>query len=353
MDGPYARELAVAISAIQHAVKISSRVIASKNKGIVEKDDHSPVTVADLAIQALLTATIHSAFPDDLFVGEESAEQLRASPTLLDAVWGLLSDLDIADSVARIPASKDKLCSMLDWAGTGQPSAGRYWIFDPIDGTKAFIRGENYAVNVCLMTGPGQTLSAVGIPLLAPDAVAPINNDTTSASGSIMFATRGHGTFIRPLDGPADTPARRLPRRTADDTTQLTAVTCVEGTDSAVPGLNVKIAARLGIAYPGNDLLAWVLRWAVLGLGAADATFWVYRKRTRYGKIWDHAGAMLLFEEAGGKITDVHGKVIDIFAGRAMSSNFGFVAALEGAHARVLSAVQDAVREEGLLELLV
>ncbi|KAL1412275.1 hypothetical protein Q8F55_000019 [Vanrija albida] len=352
MDGPYARELAVAISAIQHAAKISSRVLASSSKGVVEKDDHSPVTVADLAIQALLTMTIHKSFPNDLFVGEESAEQLRASPSLLDAVWALLSDLEL-DGDARIPASKDKLCSLLDWAGHGEPSQGRYWIFDPIDGTKAFIRGENYAVNVCLMTGPEQTLSAVGIPLLSPDAVAPINNDTTSNTGSIMFATRGGGTFIRPLEGPASAPARRLPRRTADASTPLTAVTCVEGTDSAVPGLNAKISARLGIAYPGNDLLAWVLRWAVLGLGAADATFWVYRKRTRYGKIWDHAGAMLLFEEAGGKITDVHGKDIDIFAGRTMSSNFGFVAALEGAHARVLAAVQDAVREEGLDELLV
>ncbi len=48
---------------------------------MLEKDDLSPVTVADFAIQALLTATIHAAYPEDKFVGgEESAAGLREHP---------------------------------------------------------------------------------------------------------------------------------------------------------------------------------------------------------------------------------------------------------------------------------
>ncbi|GMK56022.1 hypothetical protein CspeluHIS016_0210780 [Cutaneotrichosporon spelunceum] len=350
MDGPYAREITVAITAVQNAVQISSRVLAAKDKGVVEKEDQTPVTVADLAIQALLTASIHASFPDDSFVGEESSKALRASPSLLEAVWALLQE--VRESGACVPASREQLCDMLDWCGNGEPSSGRFWVFDPIDGTKAFIRGQNYAINVCLMSGGKQAMSCVGIPMLSPTHTGPINNDTTDSEGSIMIATLGGGVYIRPLAGSPDLPPRRLPRRTADASTRLTAVTCVEGTDSAVPGLNTKVAARLGITYPGNDLLAWVLRWAVCGLGAADCTVWVYRKRERRGKIWDHAGAILLFEEAGGKVSDVHGRPIDFMAGRTMTGNFGFVGALEGVHGHVLATVQDIVKEEGLLDLL-
>lgn len=99
-------------------------------------------------------------------------------------------------------------------------------------------------------------------------------------------------------------------------------------------------------------MLPWVLRWAALAMGLGNTTVWVYKRRDRYAKAWDHAGAMLLFEETGGKITDVHGKDIDLAAGRKMSANFGFVAAPERLHPRVLAAVQDVLREAGHEELL-
>ncbi|KAG7123772.1 hypothetical protein HYQ44_002408 [Verticillium longisporum] len=74
--------------------------------------------------------------------------------------------------------------------------------------------------------------------------------------------------------------------------------------------------------------------------------------RERLGKIWDHAGAMLMFQEAGGKVTDVDGREPDLTAGRKMIANFGWVAAPAGVHAEILAAVQDAVRAEGHGDLL-
>lgn len=61
---------------------------------------------------------------------------------------------------------------------------------------------------------------------------------------------------------------------------------------------------------------------------------------------------MLLFEEVGGKITDINGKPIDLGVGRKMSANFGFVAAPKALHATVLETVQQVLREQGKGHLL-
>ncbi|KAK1961765.1 3',5'-bisphosphate nucleotidase [Colletotrichum sublineola] len=358
MDGPYARELATAIAAIQHAAKLSRRVLAASDKGVVTKEDLSPVTVADFAIQALLTSTLHAAFPDDKFVGEESAADLRQNPRLCDSVWALLQQVASErdeDSPCKLPSSPEEMCDMIDWCGLGDPSpSGRFWVFDPIDGTKTFVRGELYAINVCLMEDGRQSVGVVGLPLLSAHARAPINNDSIdpTGAGSIMFAVRSHGTFIRPMPGPIDLPPTKIPRHADVDAQALVSVTCIEGSESGAPGIHQKVADRLGIAYPGNDLLGWVLRWTVLGLGQANCTFWAYRRRDRLAKIWDHAGAMLLFEEVGGKITDVDGNPVDLTAGRKMVANYGFVAAPPSVHAQVLEAVRETLKEEGLHDLL-
>ncbi|KAL2883852.1 hypothetical protein SGCOL_000485 [Colletotrichum sp. CLE4] len=358
MDGPYARELATAIAAIQHGAKLSRRVLVKDDKGIVTKEDLSPVTVADFAIQALLTSTLHAAFPDDKFVGEESAADLRENPTLLESVWALLQQVEndkTADSLCKLPTSPEEMCDMIDWCGLSDPSpTGRFWVFDPIDGTKTFVRGELYAINVCLMEEGKQSVGIVGLPLLSADAKAPINNDSIdpTGTGSIMFAVRGHGTFVRPLPGPIDLEPTKIPRHADVDTQSLVSVTCIEGSESGAPGIHQKVAERLGVAYPGNDLLGWVLRWTTLGLGQANCTFWVYRRRDRLAKIWDHAGAMLLFEEVGGKVTDVDGNPVNLVAGRKMKANYGFIAAPPSVHAKVLEAVRETLKEEGLHELL-
>lgn len=123
MESPFARELQTAVNVIQQAAKLSQAVISAEDKGVVEKDDLSPVTVADFAIQALLTSSIHHVFPDDRFVGEESADELRQNPVLLDRVWSLLQRVKgaEADLLCKLPTSPAQMCEMIDWCGMGSP----------------------------------------------------------------------------------------------------------------------------------------------------------------------------------------------------------------------------------------
>ncbi|KAL2174426.1 uncharacterized protein P884DRAFT_263765 [Thermothelomyces heterothallicus CBS 202.75] len=367
MDSCYRRELETATAVIQTAAQISREVLAAAAAAArgdqaasgtfdVVKDDLSPVTVADFAIQALLRRALGNAFPDDGFVGEESADELRQNRRLLSRVLAVLAQCG-ASALFR---DADDLCDAIDSCTTLTPGAAgptRIWVFDPIDGTKTYIRHEQYAINVALLEAGRQVVSVVACPLLSVDATAPVTDRSVDPTGKgcILYAVRGHGAHIRPLFGDAGAvQPRQLPRH-ADEATSpdhLRSVTCWALLDSGVDSVHERVAEQLKVPFPGCDLLGWVPRWAVMAMGAANMTVWVYRRRDRYAKIWDHAGAMLLFEEVGGMITDVHGKEIDLTAGRKLKANFGFVAAPRSLHPLVLRAVHDVLKTSGKHELL-
>ncbi|KAK3387902.1 hypothetical protein B0H63DRAFT_392439 [Podospora didyma] len=377
MDSPYRNSLKAAIHAVKIAASIAQAVqtatlksssssssspsSSSKYESII-KDDLSPVTVADFAIQTVLTKLLLSAFPDDSFVGEESAAELRADPKLLACVHGVISASD--SEGAQMMTPEEDVCTLIDLCGNGTPGdydSGRVWIFDPIDGTKAFLRGEQYAINLALLEGGRQVLSVVGLPLLSPhlnpsrDTVVTDTSVDPSGEGCIVFAVRGYGAYSRPLFTPSQNDEemivpKRLPRHAdAVQVDKLRNVTCWNHLDSGIDTAHQAVAANLGMAetFPGCDLLGWVPRWAVLALGHANMTVWVYKTRERHGKIWDHAGAMLLFEEVGGQITDIDGREIDLTAGRTLKGNCGFVAAPRSVHHVVLKAVRDTLRQQG------
>ncbi|KAH0496106.1 hypothetical protein TgHK011_003486 [Trichoderma gracile] len=354
----FQKELDTAFGALRQAAKLSQLVISSHDKGTVTKEDLSPVTIADFAIQALLISTFKDAFPEDTFVGEEDAADLRANEALLSRVWDLLNtiaqDDDTQRGACKLPQSKDHMCDLIDQAGTsrpGGPGSGRVWVFDPIDGTKTYLRGELYAINIGLIVDGKQTLGVVAGPNLSLNQKGPLRNSDIDPDGKgcIVYAVKGHGAYARSLHG-EESSIIPLPKQTAVQ--ELSFVTCTGLVDSALDGVHEVVAQRLGVSFPGSDLVPWVLRWASMALGIGNTTVWVYKRRDRYAKVWDHAGAMLLFEETGGKITDVHGKDIVLSAGRKMSANFGFVAAPAEAHDRVLKAVHEVLKDQGRDEFL-
>jgi 3'(2'), 5'-bisphosphate nucleotidase len=60
-------------------------------------------------------------------------------------------------------------------------------------------------------------------------------------------------------------------------------------------------------------------------------------------KIWDQAAGSLLVDEAGGTVSDLHGKALDFSAGRELVNNRGVLAtngALHPAALRALEAIQ-------------
>lgn len=57
----------------------------------VTKPDKSPVTVADLSAQSLISLHLLNFFPEDKIVGEEDTTELRANGPLREKVVGLVN----------------------------------------------------------------------------------------------------------------------------------------------------------------------------------------------------------------------------------------------------------------------
>ena len=148
MAGKLSPELDIASKAVQLCASLTNRLQRQlKDENAVKKSDFSPVTIGDFAVQALLIAALHGAFPSDVFLAEESADELRSNGALLDQVWELVesvrSSFAQCQPVLRTPASKEEVLDLIDKGGKGsETSSGRAWVLDPIDGTATFMTGQ-------------------------------------------------------------------------------------------------------------------------------------------------------------------------------------------------------------------
>ena len=94
--------------------------------------------------------------------------------------------------------------AVVDWIDVGAGEASqRFWTLDPIDGTKGFLRGEQYSVCLALIEHGEVVLGAIGCPNLNVQGGAEIGGP-----GSIYVAGRGQGAWVVPLEG--DAPRERL-----------------------------------------------------------------------------------------------------------------------------------------------
>lgn len=355
MDSPLKHELQVALKALQASAALCQRIVASWDSLTAQKDDLTLVTVGDLALQALLAIILKEEFPDDAIVGEEDGSLLRK-----DAQLGEKVQLFVNEALRKEKhndgryqwQSFEQIYDLLDKTGKHELKAngvGKVWVIDPIDGTRNFVRGHMFAINIALLVDGKQVLSALGCPRTSIDATAPLHNQDVDPAGigCMIFAVKDHGAFAAPLDSDIlELQPRKLQNcsSTKDDIRFVTKAGLVKHGDVRVHEL---IAGRLNAVYPGCDLLPWTLRWAMLAMGLGNATVWVYKSKDYCPKLWDHAGAMLLFEETGGLITDVLGKPIDLTTGAELSANVGFVAGTVASHELILKTTQQVLKEQG------
>ncbi len=178
-SAPYSRELAVAEQAVQHASVLTKNVLRSMSTIQLDKSDNTPVTVADFAAQAILISAVRGAFPEDYVIGEENADTLREDKELCQQVWELLGTVyldgdnsgnkgDLSGTVLGGPRTVEDMLDAIDaGGGTGKRGPkGRIWILDPLDGTAAFLRGEQYSVSLALVVDGREEIGVTGCPNL-------------------------------------------------------------------------------------------------------------------------------------------------------------------------------------------
>ncbi|CAI6097881.1 unnamed protein product [Clonostachys chloroleuca] len=347
----YSQELYIAQLAVQRASILTKRVFHEKAKGTVDKNDKSPVTIGDFGAQALIIAALRHNFPDDAIVAEEEAAQLRTDENLKNTIWDLVRSTKLDDAASEQALGgaikdADEMLDLIDQGNSTGGNKGRIWAIDPIDGTKGFLRGGQYAVCLGLMVDGDVKVGVLGCPNLPVDDKAPLaadigSNGTDDEGHGVLFsAVLGQGATSRPLAASSkEQGGRAISMRSIDSLADATFCESVEAGHSA-HGDQANIAQKLGITKPSVRMDSQA-KYGSIARGAGDIYLRLPVKATYQEKIWDHAAGDLIVREAGGQVTDIHGNRLDFGIGRTLANNKGVVAAPAASHAKVLAAVQE------------
>lgn len=317
---PYEKELQTAIDAVRSAAKLCRSVQARLADATLKKDDRSPVTVADFGSQALICRDLQRAFPDDPVIAEEDSAALR------DATNAYIMERVEAEVRAIVAdAGADLICGWID-RGNAAAYSDRFWTLDPIDGTKGFLRGDQYAIALALIVEGDVQVAALACPVLPA---------SDGSVGTIFAAVRGGGASSYTMEPTS----ARTPVQVSAVSDPSAARFC-ESFESAHSshGDAAALADLLGITREPLRIDSQA-KYAVVARGDADI-YLRLTKRTGYvEKIWDHAAGALVIEEAGGRVTDLNGAPLDFSQGTRLERNVGIVASNGLLHERVLEAL--------------
>ncbi|MFZ9881372.1 MAG: inositol monophosphatase family protein, partial [Phycisphaerales bacterium] len=171
-------------TAVSKAALATRAVHSDASIAGIAKDDRSPVTVADWASQAVVALVLRaSPFADVSLVGEEEAAALRAPESS-----ELRARVVAAVSRALGPVTEHDVLHAIDH-GRGAP-AERFLTLDPVDGTKGFLRRQQYAISLALIEHGTVAAGVVGCPNLASDGA---DYDRAAPPGTFAVAARGAG----------------------------------------------------------------------------------------------------------------------------------------------------------------
>ncbi|KAG2218951.1 hypothetical protein INT45_004643 [Circinella minor] len=324
-----ATERSVAIQAVLQASRVCQSVfqhlVANET---LTKNDKSPVTVADFSAQAIINTYLHKAFPNDPIIGEEDSKDLRGDEgkVLREKVHSLTNG--VLDDSEKL--SEEQILEAIDRGNYVGGPKGRHWALDPIDGTKGFLRGGQYAVCLALIIDGQVQLGVMGTPNLPVDPTKP-----DGEKGTLFITVRGEGAFQRSFADPTES---KIQFSDISTTEEATFCESVEAGHSS-HGDAAEIAKLLGITRPSVRMDSQA-KYCSISRGDGDIYLRLPTSKTYVEKIWDHASGSLLVHEAGGKVTDVNGKPLDFSIGRTLEANKGVIAANTKIFDRVLESVQ-------------
>jgi HAL2 family 3'(2'),5'-bisphosphate nucleotidase len=269
-------------------------------------------------------ALLEDALPRDPIVGEESAKALRDDAQ--SALRRVVVER-VRDEIAGSP-DDDAVLAWID-RGAAEARGPRYWTLDPIDGTKGFLRGEQYAVALALIEDGEVVVGLLGCPNLP---------DGAGGHGLLFTAVRGEGARRQPLFEPAPSegkPVNVSPVRRASEARFCESVESAHSDQSS----SARIAKALGITAEPYRIDSQC-KYAAVAEGDASIYLRLPTRQDYREKIWDHAAGMLVVEEAGGRVTDVDGRPLDFRRGRTLAGNQGVVATCGSIHDEVIAAVK-------------
>ncbi|PSS10298.1 PAP-specific phosphatase precursor [Actinidia chinensis var. chinensis] len=332
----YHRELRAAVDAVERACRLCvdvNKSLLSNDGRILEKNDQTPVTVADFGVQALISLELSKLFPSIPLVAEEDSAFLRSNSLVNSVVNEVtdkssfgdkqLTEADVLEAIDR--GAKD--------AFSFGPKPATYWVLDPIDGTRGFVRGGDalYVVGLALVVEREIVLGVMGCPNwqqdnsgnFMPEALE--SGRTISRSGIIMVAHVGCGTWARQLSGMLSSTTKISNSWTRCSVNNCCLVHearfCISDSQTWEAYPLFPLFNATTDAESVNDKQVLLLptccgslcKYLMVASGRASV-FVLHTRAQTMIKVWDHAVGMICVHEAGGKVTDWRGSELDLAA---------------------------------------
>ncbi|KAH1250483.1 SAL1 phosphatase [Glycine max] len=335
---PYEKELAAAKKA-----KVQKALLQSD---VHSKSDKSPVTVADYGSQALVSFILERELPSESFslVAEEDSGDLRkeSGQDTLNRITELVNDtLASEGSNSFSTLTTDDVLVAIDSGKSEGGSVGRHWVLDPIDGTKGFVRGDQYAIALALLHEGKIVLGVLACPNL-PLASIGSNQQHSSSNevGCLFFAKVGDGTYMQALGGSTQT---RVHVCDIDNPEEASFFESFEAAHS-LHDLSSSIAEKLGVKAPPVRIDSQA-KYGALSRGDG-AIYLRFPHRGYREKIWDHAAGSIVVTEAGGIAMDAAGNPLDFSKGKFLDVVSGIIVTNQKLMPSLLTAVKEALNEK-------
>eukprot|EP00871_Galdieria_phlegrea_P004438 jgi/Galph1/4996/GphlegSOOS_G3681.1 len=321
-------------AAVCLACKLSARLQKQTlGETVLLKLDKSPVTTADFAVQAVVTHEILRAFPKDKFIAEENASSLENDDTLLHNVTAAVNSVLALDD----QLTEKEICELLNRGSFEGGTNDRTWLLDPIDGTKGFLRGEQFCTALALLQNGIIRVGVLGCPNLPLTQTKTTSVEVSEANktGCLFHASEGSGAFVQRTEKGACCHTIHV-----DDVNDPAWATFCE---SVEPGhssheLSQQIAKILGVTNSSIQMDSQC-KYGILARGQASIYF-RFPKPNYQENVWDHAAGTIIIREAGGLVTDGSGELLDFSKGRKLWNRGGIVATNGKLHAAVIAVVR-------------
>ncbi|KAG6660665.1 hypothetical protein CIPAW_03G120600 [Carya illinoinensis] len=342
----YDKELAAAKKAASLAARLCQKVQKALLQSDVQaKSDKSPVTVADYGSQALVSFVLERELPSDSFslvAEEDSGDLCKASgQETLQRITKLVNDTIVNDGSFSVPTlTMEDVLRAIDSGKSDGGSHGRHWVLDPIDGTKGFVRGDQYAIALALLDEGKVVLGVLACPNLP---LASIGSNRLHSShdevGCLFFSKVGAGTYMQSLDGSSPI---KVNVSTTDNSEEASFFESFEAAHSS-HDLSSSIAKKLGVKAPPVRIDSQA-KYGALSRG--DGAIYLRFPRKGYReKIWDHAAGCIVVTEAGGVVADAAGNPLDFSKGKYLDLDTGILATNQKLMPLLLKAVRESLED--------
>ncbi|MBN1688314.1 MAG: 3'(2'),5'-bisphosphate nucleotidase [Candidatus Omnitrophica bacterium] len=320
-------EVQFVVKAVTQASRLAREIQRKMEGSSLEKSDASPVTIADFSIQALFGHLLEKEFPKDVLVAEEDSSVLRQSgdsrhlKVVMESLKPYLGNVECEQIIRWIDR------------GTGK-SSGRFWVLDPIDGTKGFIRGGQYAVALALIERGEVQLAALGCPELLPSGESELGG-----TGTLAIAVKGQGSWSRSLLMEGDFRPIKVSRcKTGSDATVLRSFETMH-TDAV---FTERFMKTLGM-HAAPVLMDSQAKYLALACGKSELFFYLTPPANPDFRmhLWDVAPGALIVEEAGGKISDLMGERLNFSRGVTLEDNPGILVTNGVFHAKAVETIRN------------